>query len=60
MFRSADSIVDKYVNADDAEKAALEHRYGKTNVRRLVDMYLEEQANAQWIKVSWRFVCNSS
>ena len=50
VFSQASSIVDKYVNGDDVEKAALELRYGKTNLKRMVEMYLEEQANAAWIK----------
>ncbi|KAL7007429.1 hypothetical protein EMMF5_002893 [Cystobasidiomycetes sp. EMM_F5] len=45
----ADSIVDKYVNGTDEEKAAVEVRYGKTNVQKLVEAYLEEQANSKWI-----------
>lgn len=48
-FSQADSIVDKYVNGTDEEKAAVEVRYGKTNVQKLVEAYLEEQANSKWI-----------
>jgi E3 ubiquitin-protein ligase RNF14 len=50
VFSQAATIVDKYVNGDDRERSILEARYGKTNIKRMVDMYLEEQANAAWIK----------
>lgn len=49
VFSQAESIVDKYVNGTEEEKTMLETRYGKTNVQKLVDTYLEEQANAKWI-----------
>lgn len=48
-FSQSDSIVDAYVKGDDATKLALEKRYGKSNITKLVETYLEEQANAKWI-----------
>lgn len=34
---------------DDEEKQQIEIRYGKSVIKRLVDGYLEEKANAEWI-----------
>jgi E3 ubiquitin-protein ligase RNF14 len=50
VFNQASTIIDKYVNGTEKEQADLEIRYGKTNVKKLVEMYLEEQANARWIE----------
>lgn len=50
VFNQASTIIDKYVNGTEKEQADLEVRYGKTNVKKLVEVYLEEQANARWIE----------
>lgn len=50
VFSQASSIVDQFVNGTEQDKASLELKYGKNNVRKLVDAYLEEQANAKWIE----------
>ncbi|KAK4057512.1 hypothetical protein OIO90_001581 [Microbotryomycetes sp. JL221] len=42
------SIVSRYLEGDDNERAALELRYGRANVKRIVAAYEEERANTQW------------
>ena len=50
VFNHASSIVEKYVNGSDEEKRVLESKYGRSNVKKLVEVWLEEQANAKWIQ----------
>jgi len=44
----------EYLGAEEGspERAQLERRFGRTNIRRLVATYEEEKANLQWLKAS--------
>jgi len=49
-----EEIALKYLGAEEGspERIALEQRFGRANIRRLVATYEEEKANLQWLEQS--------
>lgn len=47
-FPQTSSIVRRYLEGTDDERAALESRYGKNNVKRIVATFEEERSNREW------------
>ncbi|KAM0786786.1 hypothetical protein ACM66B_002220 [Microbotryomycetes sp. NB124-2] len=45
---ASSSIVSRYLEGDDQERSALELRYGRANIKRLVTAFEEERANSEW------------
>ncbi|KAK4052697.1 hypothetical protein OIV83_001984 [Microbotryomycetes sp. JL201] len=45
---ASSSIVSRYLEGDDQERSALELRYGRANIKRLVAAFEEERANTAW------------
>ncbi|SCZ87471.1 BZ3500_MvSof-1268-A1-R1_Chr2-2g04937 [Microbotryum saponariae] len=43
------AIVTQFLSGSPSTQAALEHRYGKANIRRLVAVFEEERLNREWM-----------